>query len=64
MSTIVIHPHKRADSLAVNLPQWLVTDTGAVLGDRVDGWVPSSTLDLSAVMAALEEEARKRALGL
>ena len=51
MSTIVINPHKRVDSLAVTLPQWLVTETGAVLGDRMDSWVPSSTLDLSAMMA-------------
>lgn len=50
MSTIVINPHKRVDSLAVTLPQWLVTETGAVLGDRMDSWVPSSTLDLSAMM--------------
>lgn len=50
MSTIVIHPYKRADSLSVTAPQWLLTETGAVLGDRLDGWVPSSTLVLSAVM--------------
>jgi hypothetical protein len=50
MSTIVIHPYRRADCLAVTVPQWLVTETGAVLGDRLDGWVPSSTMDLSAVM--------------
>lgn len=50
MTTIVIHPHRRADSLSVTLPQWLLTETGAVLGERLDGWVPSSTLDISAVM--------------
>lgn len=50
MSTIVIHPHRRADSLSITVPQWLLTETGAVLGERLDGWVPSSTLDISAVM--------------
>jgi hypothetical protein len=50
MSTIVIHPHRRADRLSVSMPQWQLTQTGAVLGDRLDGWVPSSSLDLSAVM--------------
>jgi len=50
VSTIVFHPHRRADILAVTAPQWVVTETGAVLGDRMDGWVPSSTMNLAAVM--------------
>jgi hypothetical protein len=50
MSTIVVHPHRMADRLSVSMPQWQLTQTGAVLGDRLDGWVPSSSLDLSAVM--------------
>jgi hypothetical protein len=50
MRAIVIHPHRMADSLSVTMPQWLLTETGAVLGDSIDGWVPSSNLDLSAVI--------------
>jgi hypothetical protein len=50
MSTIVIHPHRMADKLSVSMPHWQLTQTGAVLGDRLDSWVPSSSLDLSAAM--------------
>jgi hypothetical protein len=50
MSIIVIHPHRRADSFSITVPQWFLTETGAVIGERLDSWVPSSTLDISAVM--------------
>ncbi len=50
MSAVVVHPHRRADFHSVTAPQWLLTETGALVGDRLDGWVPSSILDLSAVI--------------
>lgn len=50
MSTVVIYPHRRADSLSITAPQWVLTETGALLGERIDDWVPSSHLDVSALM--------------
>jgi hypothetical protein len=50
MSAIVIYPYRRADRLSVSMPQWMLTETRAVLGDRLDDWVPSSNLDLTAVV--------------